>query len=142
VGDVSSLKLVKTSMAKSVLDAGWGMLKTQLQYKGQEAGRGVIIVNEQYTTQTCSSCKARSGPKGAAGLNVRIWMCSECGDIHDRDVNAAKNILSAGRCPPSVRGNKSPGSVTEPSQPYRRGRDTLTGHGGVRTGLSHRRELF
>jgi putative transposase len=117
VGDVSSLKLAKTPMAKSVLDAGWGMLKTYLQYKGQESGRDVIIVNEQYTTQTCSSCKSRSGPKGVRGLNVRIWMCSECGDIHDRDVNAARNILSAGRCPPSVSGNESPWSVAEPSQP-------------------------
>ncbi len=41
IGDVSSLKLAKTRMAKSVLDAGWGMLKTQLQYKGQQAGRCV-----------------------------------------------------------------------------------------------------
>jgi IS605 OrfB family transposase len=120
VGDVSSLKLVKTRMAKSVLDAGWGMLKNHLQYKGREAGRDVIIVNEQYTTQTCSSCKSRTGPRGVSGLNVKIWMCGECGDIHHRDVNAAKNILSAGSCPPSVRGNESPGSVAEPSQPYRR----------------------
>jgi putative transposase len=120
VGDVSSLKLAKTPMAKSVLDAGWGMLKTYLQYKGQESGRDVIIVNERYTTQTCSACKSRSGPKGVSGLNVRIWMCSECGDIHDRDVNAAKNILFAGRCPPSVSGNESPWSVAEPSQPYGR----------------------
>jgi IS605 OrfB family transposase len=52
---VSSLKLAKTRMAKSVLDAGWGMLKRYLQYKGREAGRDLIIVNEQYTTQTCSS---------------------------------------------------------------------------------------
>jgi transposase len=53
-------------------------------------------------------------------LDVRIWVCSGCGDTHDRDVNAAKNILSAGRCPPSVSGNESPWSVAEPSQPYRR----------------------
>ncbi len=120
VGDVSSVQLAKTRTAKSVLDAGWGMLKRYLQYKGREAGRGVIIVNEQYTTQTCSSCGSRSGPRGVSGLNVRIWMCDECGDIHHRDVNAAKNILSAGRCPSSVRGNESPGSVAEPSEPYRR----------------------
>ena len=107
-------------MAKSVLDAGWGMLKTYLQYKGENAGRDVIIVNEQYTTQTCSSCGSRLGPKGVSGLNVRIWVCSECGGIHDRHVNAAKNILSAGRCPLSVSGNESPGSVAEPSQPYGR----------------------
>jgi putative transposase len=46
IGDVSSRKLAKTRMAKSVLDAGWGMLKAQLQYKGEDAGRCVRIVNE------------------------------------------------------------------------------------------------
>jgi IS605 OrfB family transposase len=116
VGDVSSTKLVKTRMAKSVLDAGWGMLKTQLQYKGQQAGRRVFIVSERYTTRACSSCGSLSGPTGLDMLDVRIWVCSGCGDTHDRDVNAAKNILSAGRCPPSVSGNESSPSVAPPSQ--------------------------
>jgi IS605 OrfB family transposase len=49
VGDLSSRKLVKTRMSKSVLDAGWGLLKAQLSYKGRAAGRGVIIVSERYT---------------------------------------------------------------------------------------------
>jgi putative transposase len=46
IGDVSSTKLMKTRMAKSVLDAGWGMLKTLLQYNGQQAGRSVRVVSE------------------------------------------------------------------------------------------------
>ena len=116
IGDVSSLKLAKTRMAKSVLDAGWGMLKTQLQYKGQQAGRCVLIVNERNTTRACSSCKALAGPAGLDMLVVRTWVCSVCGDTHDRDVNAARNILSAGRCPPSVSGNESSLSVQPPSQ--------------------------
>jgi putative transposase len=116
VGDVSSAKLVKTRMAKSVLDAGWGMLKTQLLYKGQQAGRSVLIVSERYTTRACSSCGSLTGPAGLDMLDVRIWVCSGCGDTHDRDVNAAKNILSAGRCPPSVSGNESSPSVAPPSQ--------------------------
>jgi putative transposase len=120
IGDVSSLKLAKTRMAKSVLDAGWGMLKTQLQYKGQQAGRCVLIVNERNTTRTCSSCKALTGPTGLDMLAVRIWVCSACGDMHDRDVNAARNILSAGRLPPSVSGNESSLAVAEPSQTYSR----------------------
>ena len=115
IGDVSSLKLAKTRMAKSVLDAGWGMLKTQLQYKGQQAGR-CSIVNERNTTRACSSCKALTGPAGLDMLVVRTWVCSVCGDTHDRDVNAARNILSAGRCPPSVSGNESSLSVQPPSQ--------------------------
>src|SRR5580692_3475461 len=122
VGDVSSLKLAKTRMAKSVLDAGWGMLKAQLQYKGQQAGRSVFIVNERNTTRTCSSCKAFSGPAGLDMLVVRTWVCSECGDTHDRDVNAARNILSAGRCPPPVSGNESSHSAQPPSQTSSRAR--------------------
>jgi putative transposase len=120
VGDVSSTQLAKTRMAKSVLDAGWGMLKAQLQYKGEYAGRSVRIVSERYTTQTCSSCGARTGPTGLDMCAVRSWMCSECGDTHDRDVNAAKNILSAGRLPPSVSGNESSSSAAPTSQAVRR----------------------
>jgi IS605 OrfB family transposase len=120
-GDVSSTQLVKTRMAKSVLDAGWGMLKTQLLYKSQQAGRSVRVVSERNTTRTCSSCGARTGPKGLDMCAVRIWMCGECGDTHDRDVNAAKNILSAGRMPPSVSGNESSSSVTPTSQANRQG---------------------
>jgi IS605 OrfB family transposase len=116
IGDVSSLKLAKTRMAKSVLDAGWGMLKTQLQYKGQQAGRCVRIVSERNTTRTCSSCKALTGPAGLDMLVVRSWVCRACGDRHDRDVNAARNILTAGRCPPSVCGNEPPLAAAPPSQ--------------------------
>jgi putative transposase len=76
-GDVSSLKLARTRMAKSVLDAGWGVLKTQLQYKGQEAGRSVFIVNERNTTRACSSCGAFTGPSGLDSLDE---MDSSCAD--------------------------------------------------------------
>ena len=98
VGDVASAKLVKTKMAKSTLDAGWVMLKTMLEYKSHQAGVVFEVVNESYTTQTCSCCGAipASSPKGRAGLGIREWICSECGAEHDRDVNAAKNILAAG----------------------------------------------
>lgn len=106
VGDVSSFKLVKTRMSKSVLDSGWGMLRTQLQYKGEHAGRDVQVVSERNTTRDCSSCGCASGPSGLRQLVVRQWVCSECGAEHDRDVNAAKNILAVGlRCRASVCGN-------------------------------------
>ena len=98
VGDVSSVKLVKTKMAKSTLDAGWASLKTMLEYKSHQAGIVFMEVNEAYSTQTCSCCGVipASSPKGRAGLRIREWVCSECGAIHDRDTNAAKNILAAG----------------------------------------------
>lgn len=100
VGDVSSKELAKTKLAKSIYDAGWYQLKNQIRYKA--IARGVIfeIVDEKYSTQTCSCCGAisPSSPKGRAGLGIREWTCPECGTTHDRDINAAKNILAAGHC--------------------------------------------
>ena len=98
VGDVQSTQLVKTKMAKSTLDAGWASLKTMLEYKSHQAGIVFEVVNESYTTQTCSCCGSipASSPKGRAGLGIREWVCNECGAAHDRDTNAAKNILAAG----------------------------------------------
>ena len=116
VGDVSSPKLARTRMAKAVLDSGWGLLRMQLQYKGESAGRCVRIVSERNTSRTCSACGALSGPAGVNGLRVRLWVCGECGCAHDRDVNAAKNILAAGGCPPSVRGNESSPRHAPPSR--------------------------
>jgi putative transposase len=118
VGDVSSLKLTRTRMAKSVLDAGWGMLKTQLQYKGQQAGRSVQVVSEKYSTRACGNCGALTGPKGVEQLVVRLWMCAACGDTHDRDVNAARNILAGSRCgPPSAGTSLRPYPIV-PSRAY------------------------
>ncbi len=98
IGNVSSLKLVKTKMAKSVLDAGWSTLKTMLEYKCDHAGIVFEEINERYSTQTCSCCGAipDSSPKGRTGLGIREWSCSECGAEHHRDINAARNILAAG----------------------------------------------
>ena len=98
VGDVASESLVKTKMAKSTLDAGWSMLKTMLDYKCHQAGVIFMEVNEAYTTQACSCCGAisASSPKGRASLRIREWTCSDCGAEHDRDINAAKNILARG----------------------------------------------
>jgi IS605 OrfB family transposase len=126
IGDVSSKKLVKTQMAKSVLDSGWGMLKTQLAYKSEHAGRSFQVVNESYSTRTCSSCGALTGPKGLDMLAVRRWICSACGDEHDRDVNAARNILAGSRCRTSVRGNESSDSPIPSSRLRKRRRETGT----------------
>lgn len=106
VGDVSSLKLAKTRMAKATLDSGWGMLKQMLLYKGECAGRSVEIVNESFTSRTCSCCGSLTGPQGVNGLRVRQWECMECGSFHDRDVNAARNILRRAEVSASVCGNE------------------------------------
>jgi len=119
VGDVSSLKLVKTRMAKSVLDSGWGKLKNFLDYKSQQATRTFEVVSERNTSVTCSTCGALTGPRGVNGLIVRSWVCSDCGELHDRDVNAARNILIGSRCRTSVRRNESSPWPIAPSNAYR-----------------------
>ncbi len=98
VGNVSASGLAKTKMAKSVLDAGWAMLKIQLDYKSKRMQGVFLEVNEAYSTQTCSCCGCigPNSPKGRADLKKRNWECSHCGALLDRDQNAALNILAAG----------------------------------------------
>jgi len=93
VGNVSSSKLKKTRMAKSVSDTGWFDFKVMLAYKAIRLGVEMKEVNESFSTVTCSNCLERTGPSGLSGLRVRDWVCSCCGTSHLRDVNAAKNIL-------------------------------------------------
>jgi putative transposase len=99
VGDVSPTKIAKTPFAKSSLDAGWADFKKMLSYKSIRNGGTFLEVAEAYTSQTCSTCGAlpESRPKGIAGLGIREWTCSDCGAVHDRDVNAARNILRLGQ---------------------------------------------
>jgi putative transposase len=96
IGDVSPSKLAQTRMAKSVLDAGWADFKRQLSYKAIMHGGSTLEVCERMSTQLCSSCGSLppERPKGIAQLGIRRWTCSDCGTAHDRDVNAARNILA------------------------------------------------
>jgi IS605 OrfB family transposase len=99
VGNVSVDRLAQTRMAKSAFDAGWSMFRDMLRYKASRHGATFLEVDEAFTTQTCSICGSlpESRPKGIAGLGIRDWVCSDCGASHDRDVNAAQNILILGR---------------------------------------------
>ena len=99
VGNINAAGLAKTSVAKSVLDAGWSSFRNKLAYKAIKHGAMFEEVDERFTTQTCSMCGSLppERPKGIAGLRIREWVCSDCGAIHDRDVNAALNILRRGR---------------------------------------------
>jgi transposase len=118
VGDVSSLKLARTRIAKSVLDSGWGMLKGFLAYKSQQAARTFEVTSERNTSVTCFPCGALTGPRGINGLIVRSWVCSNCGVLNDRDVNAARNTLIGSRCRTSVSGNESSSWLIPPSNVY------------------------
>jgi IS605 OrfB family transposase len=96
VGNVSASRLMKTRMAKSVTDAGWFQFKEMLKYKAITHGVDFEETGEAYSTVTCSQCLERTGPRGVRSLGIRDWTCSNCGSSHDRDVNAAKNILLFG----------------------------------------------
>jgi len=96
VGNVNASALAKTRQAKSVLDAGWSAFRTMLQCKCDHAGVWFAEVDEAFSTQTCSVCNSRAGPKGRKDLGIRGWQCPVCRAIHDRNVNAAHNILAAG----------------------------------------------
>lgn len=95
VGNVNASALARTGMAKSVLDAGWSAYRTMLKYKCDDAGAWFVEVDERYSTQECSLCGTRAGPKGQEGLSVRRWRCV-CGVEHDRDTNAARVIRNRG----------------------------------------------
>ena len=96
VGDVNAAQLKQTRIAKSVSDASWTMFRRQLEYKASRHQAIYIEADERFTSVTCSECGSLSGPKGIAGLRIRQWECSDCGTSHDRDVNAAHNILRVG----------------------------------------------
>lgn len=94
IEDLSVRNMVKNhSLARAISDASWSELRRQLEYKAEWYGRTVIAIDRFYpSSKTCSVCGAivESLP-----LNIRTWTC-RCGAVHDRDINAAKNIRAAG----------------------------------------------
>ena len=80
-------------LAKAIANASWYDFRTMLAYKCAWYGKELIVVKPNYTSQICSNCGHHSGPKPLA---VREWTCSQCGTHHDRDINAAVNILHKG----------------------------------------------
>lgn len=94
IEDLSVRNMVKNhSLARSISDASWSSFRTMLEYKADWYGRDVVAIDRFYpSSKTCSECGriVESLP-----LSIRGWEC-ECGVVHDRDVNAAKNILAVG----------------------------------------------
>jgi len=95
VEDLAVKGLARTKLAKSVHDAGWSAFVNMLEYKAELYGREFRKIGRfEPTSQVCSACGIKDGPKP---LHVRMWTCAVCGTVHDRDVNAAKNIAALGR---------------------------------------------
>ncbi|MFE6163034.1 RNA-guided endonuclease InsQ/TnpB family protein [Streptomyces sp. NPDC056486] len=93
VEDLAVSGLARTRLAKSVHDAGWSSFVHMLGYKATRYGRTLVKIGRfEPTSQTCSACGRRDGPKP---LHVRTWTCTACGTVHDRDTNAAINVKQA-----------------------------------------------
>ncbi|MFC9506387.1 RNA-guided endonuclease InsQ/TnpB family protein [Streptomyces sp. NPDC057002] len=95
IEDLTVRTMVKNrSLARAISDAAWAEFRSLLEYKAAWYGREVIAVDRFFpSSRLCSACGAlaRSMP-----LHVRTWTCDGCGTTHDRDANAAKNLLAAG----------------------------------------------
>jgi putative transposase len=82
------------SLAKAIADVGWGEFVRQLEYKAQWYGRTLIKIDRWFpSSKTCSCC---GYGLESLDLEVREWMCPNCGTHHDRDVNAANSVLTEG----------------------------------------------
>lgn len=93
VEDLAVTGLARTRMAKSVHDAGWSAFVAMLEYKARLYGREFRRIGRFIpTSQTCSACGAKDGPKP---LHVRAWQCHQCRTWLDRDINAAVNVAKA-----------------------------------------------
>ncbi|MDH6579799.1 transposase [Kitasatospora sp. MAP5-34] len=105
--------LARTRLAKSVHDAGRSAFVNMLECKAGRHGREFIRIGRfEPTSQVCSHCGTKDGPKP---LSVREWTCGDCGTVHDRDVNAARNIAKAAGLAVSACGARvGPGLVPAP----------------------------
>jgi putative transposase len=95
VEDLAVNGLARTRLAKSVHDAGWSAFVGMLEYKAARYGRTFARVDRFFpSSQLCSACGFKDGPKTLA---IREWTCQGCDTVHDRDINAARNIRTEGR---------------------------------------------
>jgi putative transposase len=95
IEDLAVANMVRNRhLAHAISDCGWGEFRRQLAYKCQRYGRRLVVIDRWYpSSKTCSACGHRLA---GLSLSTRQWTCPSCGARHDRDINAAQNILAAG----------------------------------------------
>jgi putative transposase len=95
VEDLNVAGMVRNrKLAKHLSDCGWGTLRTMLEYKTLRWGKRLVVIDRWFpSTKTCSHC---GHLLARLSLGTRHWTCPDCGTLHDRDHNAAKNILAEG----------------------------------------------
>src|SRR5262249_34167730 len=95
IEDLNVSGMVKNRrLARSISDCGWGEVRRQLAYKCACYGRRLVVIDRWYpSSKTCSACGYLLAE---LSLSTRRWTCPSCRARHDRDINAAKNILAAG----------------------------------------------
>ncbi|MFB7738260.1 RNA-guided endonuclease InsQ/TnpB family protein [Streptomyces sp. NPDC056112] len=134
VENLSVKGLARTRLDKSVHDAGWSTFVTMLEYKAARYGRTFVRIGRfEPTSQVCSQCGVKDGPKP---LHVRVWTCGACGAVLDRDINAAVNVakaagLAVSACGAQVRPGLVPAqrneAGTHPKLPHPRGAEQQAG---------------
>src|SRR6266568_366530 len=108
------------SLAKAISDVGWSEFVRQLEYKAEWYGRTLVKIDKWYpSSKRCFAC---GHILDSLTLDVRCWTCPECGVVHDRDVNAAKNILAAGQAVTACGESVRPGRAKAPTGDSRRSR--------------------
>ena len=96
IEDLAVTNMVRNRhLARVISDVGWGEFRRQLEYKCERYGRRLVVIDRWYpSSKTCSACGHLLAELSRC---TRTWQCPSCGTRHDRDINAAKNILAAGQ---------------------------------------------